>query len=338
MNDLSDDADTSPPLSEADINQVANSVESAPALPTSPALGSFLSRVFNPPNTSNDILRALDDMTIPPQAMEKLQPLFAEIGLNLEKDFVTDPFNHTKTRSYTAAKGKDIGVVVLLHLPGWVLQTSDAIGFLTNAIANIRDRHGRIISLNVDRPAFGYRTFLQSVSDREANNWMFVPWGDVEEALSGQTPIHKVFSISLSGPPASKQPAVAPPRYLQLEKADIDAIVEIFVAETLVDPNFFAGLVAASDWPNPLKVKANAGPRGNAEDTARFLLNLLVLWNRYDFKHPHGGDTYLGQLLLRLLDSFGSPSQTFAEIIVKYRLVNDANDLQIAKDKLPGRN
>jgi hypothetical protein len=336
MKDLSDDADTN--LSEAELDKVAESLASAPptqtvAPPTSPSLSLFLSKVLSPPNTSNDILRALDDMTIPSQVAEKLQPLFAALGLSLEREVVTDPHNNTKKRFYTAAKAENVEVVAVLHLPPWVLQTSDAIPFLTSAITNISDRHGRIISIGVDAPTYGYKPALQSVSDRVPNSWMFVPWAYVLETLDNITPTATVFEVIL--PAKGPGPAVAPAaRKWPLDQADIDAIVDIFVKEAALDPDFFKGLVAASDWPDPLITKANAGLKGNASNDAHFLLTLLTQWNRYNVKHQHEGDTYLGWMLLRLLPSLGTPGETVADIILRYKLVSGAANIQAAKDRL----
>ncbi len=277
-------------------------------------------------------------MTIPPRLVDKLQPLFDAIGFKLVSASVKDPYNQAKTRSYTAAIGKDVEVVVL-HLPSWVLQTADAIAFLMQATTNIRDRHGRIISEGLDRAAIGYRMTLQSVSERETNFWMFVPWGDIEEAFSGQTPVKTVFAIPPTPPPLKDNEPTVGARALRLDvdRADLEAIVQIFITEAGLDKNFFPALVQLSDCPEPLKAQFSSGWTGNARDDAWHLLNVLVARNRYDFTHKHHGDTYLGWLLLGLLDSVGNPSdETLARIVIKYSLVNGEKDLQGAKARLPG--
>ena len=348
-------------LSDADIQQVAEGLASAPpteaaATTTSHVLASLFSKFVKTPNTLDDLLEALDDLTVPPPILNRLEPFFTGIGFALSRAQVKDPFDEKKSRPYTAAVGKGVEVVVL-HLPNWVPQSVQVFGILMQAIDNIRDRNGRIISEGLDRAPMAFRVGLNAVSKRETNSWIFVPWGDIKEVLAGDTTIEKAFVIPQPAmPPADNNPAVGapivvrgpaaapaanPPKPINLVDLDVEqenkeTIVKIFVTEAGIDDKFFSGLVQASDWPPPLKTKATSLITGNAETDAWQLLNLLVTRNEYPVAHKRHGDTYLGWVLLGLLESIGSPSdQKLARIIVDYKLVKGAADLEKAKAILP---
>jgi hypothetical protein len=339
--DDDDDDDKVPSLSEDDIAGIERAVESAPptqAAASTSRRGSVSALLHIGQDTTVDILKELDNMTVPDPIVVRMEPLFEKIGFALAKMSVEDEYDQTKRRPYTAAT-KNGFELPLLHLPNWFLQTTDSIGFLKQAIEKIRDQHGRIISEGLPNAANGYRRALAAMSEREANLWMFVPWGDIEEAFNGKTAIETVFVIPQSALRGTvhEPPAAAPPLKLQLDKADLDAIVNIFVIEAGIDQNFFKALVQNSDWPEPPKAQVRAGFTGNATNDGWYLLNFLVARNRYDIAHPHRGDTYLGWLLLSLLNSVGNPSdETLARIIIKYGLVTSPADLQRARDKLPG--
>ena len=346
-------------LSDADIQQLAEGLASAPATEaaatTSSRVASVLSKfVKAPTNTLDDLLGALDDLTVPAPLLNRLEPFFTGIGFALSRAQVKDPFDEKKSRPYTAAVGKDVEVVVL-HLPKWVVpQSVQVFGILMQAIDNIKDRNGRIISEGLDRAPMAFRVGLNAVSKRETNSWIFVPWGDIKEVLAGDTTIEKAFVIPQSamppamGAPAAGAPIVAPgpqaavaPRpdkalNLEIPHDDQELIVTIFVTAADGDDNFFPALVQATDWPDKLRTKANAKWTGNAENDARQLLKFLLALNRYPVGGGRQGDTYLGWVLLHFLESLGDPAGQFiARIIVDYKLVNGIKELQAAKDRLP---
>ena len=345
-------------LSDAEIQQVAEGLASAPATEaaattTSHVLASLFSKFVKTPtpNTLDDLLGALDDLTVPAPILNRLEPFFTGRGFALSRAEVKDPFDEKKSRPYTAAVGKGVEVVVL-HLPNWVPQSVQVFGILMQAIDNIRDRNGRIISEGLDRAPMAFRVGLNAVSKRETNSWIFIPWGDIKEVLAGDTTIEKAFvipqpvtppaagaPIMVPGPPAG--PAASPPKPMNLVDLDVGqenkkTIVKIFVKEAGLDGNFFSALVQASDWPLALKTQAKSLFTGNAETDAWQLVNLLEARNQYPLTHNRNGDTYLGWVLLGLLESVGNPSdQKLARIIVDCELVKGAADLEKAKAILP---
>ena len=82
--------------------------------------------------------------------------------------------------------------------------TSDAVAFLLQSTKNIQDRRVRIISEGLDAPAYGYDVTLQSVSERQTNKLIFIPWGFVRQALDGQIKLDKALQL----PPIARPPTV----------------------------------------------------------------------------------------------------------------------------------
>ena len=276
-----DDGDLSARLSKDAITQLLDGVESGPAAPAPSALlSSAVVRRLSIGRKQTDILTAFDDMSVPPALVEQLRPLFDESGLTLTKSFVVDPFNLKKARAYTAAHGADIEVVVL-HLENWVMLTSDAVAFLLQSTKNIQDRHVRIISEGLDAPAYGYDVTLQSVSERQTNKLIFIPWGFVRQALDGQIKLDKALQLPPITPAANsnKPAAVAPPPPLQVDHDRLEEVVDILVLFADQDPSFLTGLITAEPWPKGLVTQANARLKaGNTpEDQAWGLINLLVV-------------------------------------------------------------
>jgi hypothetical protein len=161
----------------------------------------------------------------------------------------------------------------------------------------------------------------------------------LEEKTSSQRELERRSST-----PPSKRPRVLNDNNtngtthaeLLIVPGDVDAVVKIFNREAILDRNFFRAQVQAADWPERLKGQLNDLWSGNAWNDAHLLVNVLVARNRYDWTHQHRDDTYLGRLLLSLLESVGSPSdQILARIIIKYDLLNDTKDIEVARARLP---
>ena len=112
--------DNPPTLSEKAINQVVDGLQSAPSVQATTGVASAvrgLGSVLTPSESLStdpfsEIWRALEDMRIPPQHAQRLQPLFSEIGLDLKDDAVPDPDNASISRRFTTVCGEGTKIAV----------------------------------------------------------------------------------------------------------------------------------------------------------------------------------------------------------------------------------
>jgi hypothetical protein len=329
-------------LSAADITELLNRIRSAPAAqaPAGDVLSTLAKAITavvpagKQQNVSNDILRALDDMTIPPDSADKLRPHFEKVGFKLEPRQATDQNNAKKQRPYVAAVSSDLEVVVL-HLPRWFLETADGVPFLMFTLKNLSDRHGRIISDSVDWIEPAYHEHLQALSVRQYT-WMFVPWSDFKSVFLDQRTIDVALKLTALRVAGKMNGAAAPPPSKPSDD-EIEKIVGFLSELAQNDENYLKGLVANAELPNPIKDRIKAGFRGNSENDVRHLLKVLLVANQYPANHEKAGDTFLGRMLLHELEGLGDPAgATFAKIIVDRALVQRKEDLVKARARLGG--
>jgi hypothetical protein len=331
-----------PALSEKAIDQVFEGLQSAPsAAAASTTVASAvhsLSSVLTPGAAAapvdplSAIWRALDDMTIPPQHVEQLTPLFKAIGLNLKDDAVADPDDAKVSRRFTSAVGHGTEIAVL-HLPGAILRMPKAVGVFRHSLSNIWNRHGRVIS-DTDWVQLGIRKSLQTDPPAD-RSWMWVPWGDLETVFSGNVTIED--ALSLRALLAKKNGAAAPVPARTLDD-DIKDIVDILTRQALVTKAYFEDLVNKADWTDLLKARVQGALGGNPAKDAQALVNILRAANLYSANHlTRKGDTFLGWVLLSELDGLGDPDgATLAKIIVDRGLVQQKEGLDKAKARLGG--
>jgi hypothetical protein len=337
-------------LSDAEIAGIENFIESAPptdATPNrTPALGALLSRGFDAVASTvarsapaadmwSRILDALSDMSVRGDDAQQLQSLLNESGFTVSTALLPDPHDRTIIRHYTAATRADY-TLALLQLPNWFMNDPNTFGNLNVAVEKIKHHHGRIVTPPEDKIAGGYTVALRSLTAADLS-WEHVTWSLIKEAFEGKIQIEDALRIPVPPAPPRGRAPLAPAPKLRIDQGDIDDIVNIFTREWDLDKNFYAGLVqAGTDWPPAFRTQVNSNLKGNGNADASYVLNYLVTRNRYPPGHEYHTDTYLGRVLLRLLDSVGAEdSATFARIIVKYVLVSKSDDLESVHDKIP---
>jgi hypothetical protein len=333
-----DDSKDVPSLSDADIAGIQTIVDSAPAVgvpspgkgnPVGHILAKSVEVVSTPPDIWNGILEAVNNMTVPAQVAEQLQSHFNEVGFTIKNELLATQGDLKKIRHYTAAIRSDYKLA-LLHLPNWFLGMPETVGLLKHAVENISDHHGRIISVQLDRPDGGYTLALKSMSKRELS-WGFVPWGLIKEVLDGKMLVTDAFDIPQR--PQDSNNSSSPPLLLgvTLKSQDKQVIVDVFVKRATAKPELFDTVIEESDWSDDYRVEMKGCLSNDLKATAWKMLDMLLSWDRY----CANGDSYLGRVLLKVLKTEGlTARRRIAKVMDDNRLVIDAVNVDQVKQYL----
>jgi hypothetical protein len=322
-----------PTLSEADIQRIANFLQSAPARGGSGRLFDLFSRLGL---KRDETQTALADMSLPVSLEEQFITAFGGAALKLEKASVEDRWSSTLTRSYTKVLGPNVSLV-LLSLPRWFLDDTSTIGNLYDAVFKILNVGGRIITQGrSDYPIQGWIDALETSFSKNGVAWRFVDWNNIDRALAGKLTLHEVFRIQrrpgANGWATSEASGLLT---LRLDADDKRLLIEILAPMYRRQRTLFGNLMNGADIPGWLQDQINLGLQLDNRASTIHFIEALADANSFAKESSHSGDTFLGWVLHELLQQVGNPvDEILVRIISDYELIKNEGVMANVRRKI----
>ena len=274
----------------------------------------------------------LEDLQLEKKLKRDLSKHFSILGYELRNTHVYDPTG-VGERRYTAAI-RNNNEIALLQIPSGIVNTDlkQNLSAFNTMLLTFKGMTCRCLSEGVQSLHYAYKTVFSL--NMAAGDGKFISWHDIDEFRKRLLRIPLTELLQIESTQKGSGLMKAQRRTLGAVENDliIAKLAKIAASRprTPVEEYFASIIVRGSDWPEPWKQQLAGGWTGDASTDARELVNWMSPDRTYPSNHPMKGQSVLGRLLWRLLDSaeWGSPDdREVAKIIRDFHLIEEEDIL-----------